>query len=1348
MASTSKQIASTAADVSVYWDNSAWQLMTSGNNMVGYWFNGASKIGCGLVFKDVAIPAGATITNAYITFVAAGSISGATVNSRITGQKAADPGDISSLSDYQARRGTDVGGANNNGRTTAQVSWDSIAAWTGSTSYNSPDIKSIIQEIIDQEGWASGNNICLFWDDHEGRSTASDNRRRAAYSYDDVPASAPTLYIEYTEEPEVDPPTVTTQAASSVTHNSAQLNGNITATGGENCSRRGFKYGKTSGSLNLDTHEDGSYGTGAFDLEVSSLDPDTTYYAQAYATNSEGTSYGSEVSFETTSAPSGTARYVDKDHASAADSGAGTEALPWKTINYAVDTASATEAGDTIYVKEAATPYNEQVVFDKSGSAGSGYITLRNYPGDDPVIDCDGIDLGNSVSGSLQGAIHIQNKNYIVVEGLEVTNSTCMGITIYQACDHVVTKDLYIHEIGTCGVYVSCTWNSLTLRPSNILIDGVECYHTNSVHDRETITAVCVDGLEIKNCKIHDTIFDGELEWPCQNGINPQGCNNMIIHHNEVYNVMDGIYIGGSSLRPESGGVDVYNNYVHGCYWPTHNLGIGLTIGFETVQNGVLTDVDFYNNIVVGNFIGFYDDLMGNNNFYVTFRLVNNTFFDNKAMEIYTKKAAAYHDDCVIRNNIIYSKTNGVYGIRYDDYATGGVAIDHNLFYNSGGSWAANNRLGTDYVTGDPLFVDSTPESAADFAIQSGSPAKDAGSSTSAPATDYVGTSRPQGESYDIGAYEYTAGVSAPTVTTEEAQNITAHSASWRGTINNTGGENCDRYGWRWGTSTGVYTSDAHFDGSFGAGYYGETVTTYGLHDGETYYYQFYARNSAGTTYGEELSFTTLADVDVPTVITLDAVNVTKETARIRGQITDDGGDSCEGRFRYREVGAASWVTTDWQNSLSTDDVFFYDLSGLNPGTEYEFQAAAQNSAGASAFTASESFTTLSTPTPDAYQVLSGGTRYRIDLRDQSGNIVAVLTDWTRLDIYKVVNGISTHILEIDGNSPNAEMFELDGQLEVWRRNINAGIPWTLEYEGFHRSHERRTLEDGNSIYVSHGVGYNHLLTRRIVCYYSSSAYTDKSGPGESVMKAYVDENAGPSATNPPRLLLSGVMPGLSIESDGEAGTTWTGTKPFIKLLDICQEVANATGVDFGIVGKGKGLFEFQAKLSPWGNDRSTSGLNPATGLNSAGNAPVVFSLAHGNMAAPEYSLNRDGEVNAVISMGTGLSSERILALKTSAVPMAESPWNQCEAARGANNEYTTNQLEAGSDAFLAENQAKESFNFGVMQTPGCLYGREYFFGDLVTARYKSIESNKKIIGVRIMVEGGKEDISLELCDV
>ena len=64
----------------------------------------------------------------------------------------------------------------------------------------------------------------------------------------------------------------------------------------------------------------------------------------------------------------------------------------------------------------------------------------------------------------------------------------------------------------------------------------------------------------------------------------------------------------------------------------------------------------------------------------------------------------------------------------------------------------ANEIYGNDYVEGDPQFIDA---SAADFHLQSGSPAIDTGSSVEAPADDYEGTSRPQGSGHDIGAFEY-----------------------------------------------------------------------------------------------------------------------------------------------------------------------------------------------------------------------------------------------------------------------------------------------------------------------------------------------------------------------------------------------------------------------------------------------------------------------------------------------------------------------------------------------------------------------------------------------------------------
>jgi hypothetical protein len=45
-------------------------------------------------------------------------------------------------------------------------------------------------------------------------------------------------------------------------------------------------------------------GTGSFSATLTGLSPNTTYYARAYATNAQGTSYGSQVSFTTESGSS------------------------------------------------------------------------------------------------------------------------------------------------------------------------------------------------------------------------------------------------------------------------------------------------------------------------------------------------------------------------------------------------------------------------------------------------------------------------------------------------------------------------------------------------------------------------------------------------------------------------------------------------------------------------------------------------------------------------------------------------------------------------------------------------------------------------------------------------------------------------------------------------------------------------------------------------------------------------------------------------------------------------------------------------------------------------------------
>jgi len=112
----------------------------------------------------------------------------------------------------------------------------------------------------------------------------------------------------------VNPPTVTTQAATNVEATTATGNGNITAIGGENCDRRGIVWDLAthgdpgnvapgaSGYAN-DKGTNGDFGVGAFTESLTGLPTGDTIYARAYAHNSQGYDYGVEVNFLTKPAP-------------------------------------------------------------------------------------------------------------------------------------------------------------------------------------------------------------------------------------------------------------------------------------------------------------------------------------------------------------------------------------------------------------------------------------------------------------------------------------------------------------------------------------------------------------------------------------------------------------------------------------------------------------------------------------------------------------------------------------------------------------------------------------------------------------------------------------------------------------------------------------------------------------------------------------------------------------------------------------------------------------------------------------------------------------------------------------
>jgi hypothetical protein len=99
-------------------------------------------------------------------------------------------------------------------------------------------------------------------------------------------------------------PTVTTTSASAITATTATSGGNITADGGGTITARGVCWSTTSNPTIASSHTSNGTGVGIFTSYITGLTIGTLYHIRAYATNSAGTAYGSDVQFTTIINPS------------------------------------------------------------------------------------------------------------------------------------------------------------------------------------------------------------------------------------------------------------------------------------------------------------------------------------------------------------------------------------------------------------------------------------------------------------------------------------------------------------------------------------------------------------------------------------------------------------------------------------------------------------------------------------------------------------------------------------------------------------------------------------------------------------------------------------------------------------------------------------------------------------------------------------------------------------------------------------------------------------------------------------------------------------------------------------
>ena len=136
----------------------------------------------GMRFTAVNVPKGATITNAYVQFQV-DEVSTGTASLSIAGQAADDPPTFAAVAGDLS--------ATNRPRTTAVSAWapsDWPTANARTEAQRTSNLASVVQEIVNRNGWASGNALALI---------VTGSGARVAESYDGGAAKAPVLHIEY-----------------------------------------------------------------------------------------------------------------------------------------------------------------------------------------------------------------------------------------------------------------------------------------------------------------------------------------------------------------------------------------------------------------------------------------------------------------------------------------------------------------------------------------------------------------------------------------------------------------------------------------------------------------------------------------------------------------------------------------------------------------------------------------------------------------------------------------------------------------------------------------------------------------------------------------------------------------------------------------------------------------------------------------------------------------------------------------------------------------------------------------------------------------------------------------------
>ncbi len=341
--------------------------------------------------------------------------------------------------------------------------------------------------------------------------------------------------------------------------------------------------------------------------------------------------------------------------------------------------------------------------------------------------------------------------------------------------------------------------------------------------------------------------------------------------------------------------------------------------------------------------------------------------------------------------------------------------------------------------------------------------------------------------------------------------------------------------------------------------------------------------------------------------------------------------------------------------------------------------------------------------------------KYKLYVRDSGLSKVGEIDDFGKLDLISRFNQPGSFALDVPAGTDIASYLSVKGAGLILERDdlvdpIFSG-PVIIKIKDWNKDQNRLTVSGpDDTIWLTRRLAYPVVTGPP----YSAQAHDVRTGVCETIMRQYVNLNAGPGANTERQVT------GLTLAADTTLGSSITGRARFNNLLEFLQGLALAGGdLGFRIVQSGSDI-EFQV-YQP--TDKT---------------ATIIFSEELGNLRAYEYSVEA-AEANYFIAGGGGEGVARTFQEKGDSQSIVD--WGRIEQFRDRRDTTDTDELIQTIDEELLSKAEKTNLSTTPINTDAIAFLTDYGLGDKVTVMVDGEAIQDVIREVKITLTRDKGEV-------